>query len=125
MSLSDPTAASSVTLAPTPRAAELLHALFEETCKCGPQAPAGVLVLSAPPEGCSYRYRDSCTHRTTTHAGEGFEWWLQTPYIPSGHERSGVWYGFETRTDANGEKWVRTMRNVVHDDFGFLVEVSS
>ncbi len=48
---------------------------------------------------------------------------LQTSYVENDQAYRGKWYGSETRTDEQGRTWSRSIDFMVHDDFGFLVEV--
>lgn len=49
---------------------------------------------------------------------------MQCGREPSGSIPSGIWYGREVRTAADGSEWSRSLGFMVHDDFGFLVEVA-
>lgn len=49
---------------------------------------------------------------------------MQTERISTNKDDQGIWYGNEIRTDQHGATWTRSIRNMVQDDFGMLVEVS-
>jgi hypothetical protein len=52
---------------------------------------------------------------------------MQRAISPEGlaqsNTRTGVWFGVESRIDAQGREWTRSIGNHVQDDFGMLVPV--
>ena len=112
---------NALTLAPvSPRAAELLHALYAETLAAAEASmngpPAGAIVLSPHGACCHHRadattafaYFDNYSTRIRLHRLHGHP--------------TQIWSGWEQRIDASGAQWERSMQAVV-DNFGDLVEV--
>lgn len=113
----------------SPAVAKLLHELQAQIIREADEAkagtPAGAIVLEAP------RYTEhtynTWGHRVIESKGPGGSIWLQTPFVPAPEhawQRPGVWYGSESRRDALGREWQRSLSDdYVTDDFGTLVPV--
>lgn len=80
---------------------------------------ADTITLGPAPSNMRVLYTtDDCIY---LHA-KGGEFWAQR-VRPGGRGRYGTWSGIETRIGSDGHHWDRHIRPLVHDDFGFLVEV--
>ncbi|MFC5524041.1 hypothetical protein [Polaromonas jejuensis] len=124
-----PASAQLATALVSPEVAKLLHKLQGQIIKEATAALAPAeFTLPAAPVYTRHTYSDRHTHRrieSSDAAGNSIA--LQTHHLAKPELpwiRPGLWYGDETRTDAQGRCWTRTLdSNYVMDDFGTLVEV--
>ena len=90
------------------------------------QGQPGTVVLPSAPtsrlkwtDGADFVFYNctSADYHTNVH--------MQCGRTPDRSDMRNVWYGTESRTDADGNTWMRSIKHMVQDDFGFLVEVAA
>lgn len=129
-------AASPLTLAPvSPAAAQLLHTVYAEALAQAeasiPRPPEGSIVLASAQTPYSSTYAESHGSRWLRIYSEGVDHHLHTDIVRPDwaeqygewHRVPGLWYGEESRRDAQGRQWQRRCGPFVDDGFGTLIEV--
>lgn len=94
-----------------------------------------VTALQAEPEGLvlpggstpHLNWNESEGYRSyTCESSDGLHYVsMQMERTPDHPSYRNVWYGSETRTDAQGRRWSASIGQMVQDDFGFLVKVAA
>lgn len=111
--------ARSVVLAPMSKtAAQLLHQLVQDAADAAAPAP-GSIVLQ-PQTRLRHEERYCRDHHFVAYSADGT---TSTRWTKHPNTSMPQWFGSESRCDAEGRGWQRTMWGIV-DDFGTLVEVS-
>ncbi|PNG56492.1 MULTISPECIES: hypothetical protein [unclassified Variovorax] len=110
---------SALTLAPvSPKAAELLHALYAEALAQAEPAPGTALL---PPTG-ALKASSACDGTyLSAYCATSFRNSI-TLFQNHARERQAKWAGEEVRYDTDGRRWERAICGVIND-FGDLVEV--
>jgi hypothetical protein len=87
------------------------------------QPPGIVLQPRARPSIVSFNDGGVARSYTARNADGTHEFRMQSEYQPERPEMLGIWYGYEERTDEQGNEWTRRLGRHVQDDFGNLVKV--
>ena len=87
---------------------------------------SGAVVLPAMPLG-RLRFTEGADFRSysTSSANGTCEVRMQCERTPQDKRHLGTWYGYEARTDSEGQEWTRAIGRMVQDDFGMLVQVAA
>lgn len=98
---------------------QAIHTALAEVEK----AQAETIMLPTQPLGqVRFSERDDYRSYTARSADGRREIHMQLDRNPTLAKHRGSWYGYESRTDTNGQTWSRYTTRMVQDDFGFLVE---
>lgn len=104
--------------------AKFMGQAVQEALAQAQQEPNGVVLKRAPT--ASIEFTESADFRSFTAYSADFSREIsmqcERPGGTDGY-KTGIWYGSERLTDADGNTWARRLGDHVQDDFGMLVPV--